>query len=323
MNLRKYSSNLVLPTYPGLSKSQQQQLPELIRATALPAMFSDSTHQLWDCETLDGSLIVKICQQENITHSAFWQAMESLFGVNLPAQLGGFAAVYKTLSAFSPLVIPEYIASGFASKNEQAFIATKKVPGTLPTPATIKPAVVASLAEHIAGLHRQSITRWGQIEQPQFTPQQWPQRLRDSLRILAGHHGDIPATVLAEALKSVEFCGAKEFVPIMPDLRWDQFLLLNGKLSALVDLDAFVFAPRELELVLLEYLLDEQQAQTFIQRYQQTLAMPDLSAVRKPYRLLLFLMNVLAEKNLKCWMHAPSRFFQYPSGGGEFLPERI
>ncbi len=297
-----------MPTYPGLSQSQQQQLPELIRATALPAMFSDSTHQLWDCETLNDPLIVKICKQESITHSVFWQAMDSLFGVNLPAQLGGFATVYKKISAFSPLVIPQYIASASVSDTEQAFIATKKLPGSLPTPATINPAVVTSMAKHIASLHQQSITRWGQIEQPQFAPEQWPQRLRYSLRILADQHGGIPATVLAEAINSVEFCGAKEFAPIMPDLRWDQFLLLNGKLSALVDLDAFVFAPRELELVLLEFLLDKQQAQTFTQTYQQRLAIPDLSAVRKPYRLLLFLMNVLAEKNHECWMQAPSRF---------------
>ncbi|MCF6225605.1 MAG: hypothetical protein L3J22_04790 [Xanthomonadales bacterium] len=297
-----------MPTYPGLSESQQRQLPELIRATTLPAMFSDSTHQLWDCETQSGPLIVKICKQENIANSAFWQAMESLFGVDLPAQLGGFANVYIKLSTLSPLTIPEYIAAGSANDTEQAFIATKKVAGILPSAATMNTAVISDLANHMASLHQQSTNLWGQLEQPQFTPEQWPQRLRSSLQILAEQHGSIPSKILDEALKSVDFCEAKEFVPIMPDLRWDQFLLLDGKLSALVDLDTFVYAPRELELVLLEYLLDEQQAKTFTQTYQQTHSMPDLSAVRTPYRLLLFLMNVLGEKSLENWMQAPARF---------------
>jgi len=234
--------------------------------------------------------------------------MESLFEVNLPAQLGGFAAVYKSLSAFSPLVIPDYIASGSSSDTEPAFIATKKIPGSLPSPATITPAVVADLATHIGSMHKQSINRWGHFEQAQFTPEQWPQRLANSLQILADKHGDIPPNVLSETLKSTTFCRSKEFSPIMPDLRWDQFLLLNGELTTLVDLDAFVYAPRELELVLLEYLLGKQQAKTFKQTYQQTLPMADLSAVRKPYRLLLFLMNILGEKNLANWMQAPSRF---------------
>jgi hypothetical protein len=94
----------------------------------------------------------------------------------------------------------------------------------------------------------------------------------------------------------------------MPDLRWDQFLENDGKLSALVDLDAFVFAPRELDFILLEYLLNQQQARVFAQQYQQSHSLPDLSVVRKPYRLLLFLMNVLGEEDIDTWMQAAARF---------------
>ena len=113
---------------------------------------------------------------------------------------------------------------------------------------------------------------------------------------------------MLEALNQVTGISVENFVPIMPDLRWDQFLQYDGKLSALVDLDAFVFGPRELELVLLEYLLDQQQAELFMLHYQQMHAMPDLSEVRTAYRLLLFLMNVLGEKNIDIWMQASIRF---------------
>ena len=94
----------------------------------------------------------------------------------------------------------------------------------------------------------------------------------------------------------------------MPDLRWDQFLMQQGKLSALVDLDAIVYGPRTLEFVLLEYLLDQTQAECFATEYQNYQSIPDLTKVRLPYRLLLFLMNVLGETDLNSWLNHPERF---------------
>jgi hypothetical protein len=88
----------------------------------------------------------------------------------------------------------------------------------------------------------------------------------------------------------------------MPDLRWDQFLQQNKQLTALVDLDAFVYGPKELELVLLEYLLNSEQAELFKEHYQRHSELPDLNFVRAPYRLLLFLMNVLGETDLSNWL---------------------
>ena len=94
----------------------------------------------------------------------------------------------------------------------------------------------------------------------------------------------------------------------MPDLRWDQFLRQQDKLSALVDLDAIVYGPRTLEFVLLEYLLDPSQAECFAAEYQNYQVIPDLTDVRLPYRLLLFSMNVLGETDLDEWLNHPHRF---------------
>jgi len=294
--------------YPGLSPAQQINLPELIQATALPMMYSDSTHQLWDCETTQGPLIVKVCNSANVTQSIFWQGMERLFAVNLPGQLGKFEQVFTSLAELSPLKIPEYIASGPASAHQQAFIAVRKLPGKMLQASEVNEVMIVSLASHIAALHQHRKTSWGRFGQAEFSAEFWPHRLQDSLQLLATSHPNIPVDILTEAMKLAGNCEANKFVPIMPDLRWDQFLQHQGKLSALVDLDAFVFAPRELELVLLEYILDERQARVFARQYQQTHCLPDLSGLRKPYRLLLYLMNVLGEKNLDRWLQAPARF---------------
>jgi hypothetical protein len=123
------------------------------------------------------------------------------------------------------------------------------------------------------------------------------------LKHLAEHHpSSIPENILSFALEQAKGINVEKFMPIMPDLRWDQFLSQQNKLTALVDLDAIVLGPRELELVLLEYLLDEKQAALFKLYYQRQHSFPDLSKVRDTYRLLLFLMNVLGEKNIATWL---------------------
>ncbi|MEA1988688.1 MAG: hypothetical protein U9N57_05720, partial [Pseudomonadota bacterium] len=73
-------------------------------------------------------------------------------------------------------------------------------------------------------------------------------------------------------------------------------------------LDAFVFGAVELEFVVLEYLLDEQQAEQFKDLYQASNTLPDLTECREVYRVLLFLMNILGEESFDTWMQAPTRF---------------
>ncbi|HSI27937.1 MAG TPA: hypothetical protein VK953_01550, partial [Methylophilus sp.] len=71
---------------------------------------------------------------------------------------------------------------------------------------------------------------------------------------------------------------------------------------ALIDLDAFVIAPRALDLVLLEYVLTPAQLAVFKQHYTQTHTWPEHTADTHCYQLLLFLMNVLGETDLAKWM---------------------
>lgn len=294
--------------YPYLSPEQQQDLPELIQATALPAIYEDSTHQLWQCDTSQGQLILKICSKNNIDKSTFWQGMANLFAVDLPRQLGEFDQVYKTLTTLSPLAIPEYIASGSISQQTQAFILATKLSGAMINNVEIDDDMVISLANHIGDLHQYEQKYWGRFSQADFDAQQWPLRLQYTLIALADKQSMIATELLDEVIEYTANCTVDKFVPIMPDLRWDQFLQQNGSLSALVDLDAFVYGPRELEFVLLEYLLDGQQAILFTEHYQRNHSLPDLTQVRKPYRLLLFMMNVLGEKDVALWMQAPTRF---------------
>ncbi|MFW5450136.1 MAG: phosphotransferase [Methylophagaceae bacterium] len=286
--------------YPLLSLAQQQHLPELLQANPLPKMFDDSTHQLWHCDTVEGEFMLKVCDGNAVTGSTFWQGMSLLFDVQLPAQLGEFERVYDLVRQNSPLTIPDYIASYSDNRNKQqrAFILTKMMPGSMIEPKDVDDAMVITLAKHLNQLHAQKETAWGRATAPKFAINDWSDRLQNTLKVLAEKQA-IPEVILAEALAAAKAITPGYAVPMMLDLRWDQFLQEDGKLTTLVDLDAFVFAPKELELVLLEYLLTAEQAKVFISEYQHHI---DLSQVRKPYRLLLFMMNILGEQEVVVWM---------------------
>lgn len=243
-------------------------------------------------------MVLKVCNQENIQQSAFWRGMNKLFKANFPDNLQHMTTTCQQIAATSPLVIPDTIAA-----QANSFVLVSCLEGDTVEAENITDTMVSQLAEHLGQLHQQAQTTWGSFHQPSLSAEQWPIRLHETIKILAeDHSSSIPEDILNTALQQAKAIQVDQFVPIMPDLRWDQFLQQNDRLSALVDLDAFVVGPKELELVLLEYLLSEQQAEIFNRHYQQYVDIPDLTTLRMSYRVLLFLMNVLGEKNLDNWL---------------------
>lgn len=289
--------------YPSLTPSQQKDLPALIQpASPITAKFEDSTHQLWQCQTVDGQMMLKVCNRNTVAASSFWQGMNSLFALSFPACLADMAAIYQRVQHISPLIVPEYIASDFAEA--ASYILVRLIAGDDINTDAVSDQIVQNLAHHISDCHRHQSAKWGTLLAPQLSADQWSTRLQFTLKQLAATQS-IPQNILQDALQQAATISQIECVPIMLDLRWDQFLHQHGTLSAIVDLDAFVTGPRALELVLLEYLLDKRQAVIFKQYYEKTHLMPDLTKVRTAYRVLLFLMNVLGDTDIKHWMNSP------------------
>jgi len=288
----------VLITYPRIPIDLQAGLPQLIGPPrALPALFEDSTHQLWQCDTEDGDMVLKVCNKEVVTNSAFWQGMNALFASDFPSSLGEMDKTYTFLTAHSPLLIPRLVAS---SKN--SFVLTAFLTGVDMSADSVSEKLVIKLAVHLAQLHQQTYSTWGHLHRPEFDASEWSSRLVSTLTMLAQQQGLINHEQVKQAIKQAENITSNYFVPIMPDLRWDQFRIDKDGRLALMDLDAFVIGPRELELVLLEYILDKPHHSIFKKTYQTMLDYPDLSKVRLSYQILLFTMNVLGETDLMKWI---------------------
>ncbi|WP_430009736.1 aminoglycoside phosphotransferase family protein [Methylophaga lonarensis] len=293
--------------YSFLSEQQQATLPDFNKAVRLMSPYEDSTNSTWLLETDSGRLVLKLCDLQWVEESTFWTGMRLLFDLHLPVQMQKFDLVYGFINQHSPLSIPALLAAG-ASCHEgmyPGYVMAEALAGKALTNDAVTDASVRDLARHLASLHAQQQSQWGSLASPDFTAELWPVRLRDSMLSLASKQNFVAKELLDAMTQQALLCRPAVFSPIMPDLRWDQFLMHEGQLAALVDLDAFVWGPVEMEFVLLEYLLTADQWRIFTEQYQQYCPLPVLDIVRAPYRMMLFLMNVLGEKDVQKWMHAP------------------
>lgn len=281
--------------------------PRLIDAALLPAMFEDSTHQLWQCQTTDGPLILKVCDPGRLASSATWQVMQSLFDFSLTDELANAVQIRRIIHQHGLLHIPEVVDSAAPSAELPGFVLSRFASGESLGAENLSLSMVSDFARHVARLHQQADLNWGLLTHPHHPPQRWPEQLiKTFLRF--SRQLKISEPWLYRVMSEIEQITPSRFSPVMLDNRWDQYLHSAGRLTTLVDIDAFVMAPPELELVLIEYQLSEAQAARFAMVYQQYQPMPDLNAVRPVYRLLLFLMNALGETDINKWMQTQIRF---------------
>jgi hypothetical protein len=287
-------------TYPQLSPAEQANLPKLIaEPIAIPNKFDDSTHQIWHCQTIEGEMVLKVCNDATIAESPFWLGVNHLFAADFPNSLGNIHLTHDFLAQNGVLKVPDFIG---ASANR--FVLSRFLPGVDLEVAKVEEKWVIALANHIATLHQITYKKWGSLHAPQFSIDDWAERLHETLSFLAKQRGaTIAESLFREILVQAKNIQETEFIPMMLDLRWDQLRYLNANELALVDLDAFVIAPRALDLVLLEYIFTPQQFALFKQHYVQTHTWPDNKAQKSCYQLLLFLMNVLGETDLPRWMN--------------------
>jgi hypothetical protein len=285
-------------TYPLLTPSEQASLPKLLaQPETIPNKFEDSTHQLFHCQTADGAMVLKMCNQATIEKSHFWSGANHLFAADFPNSLGDIHLTHDFLQKNGALSVPECV-----SASAHRFVLTRFLAGKDVETQHISDQWVIRLAGHIAKLHQCTYTSWGKLHAPEFSAQEWASRLHDTLLFLARQHATPIERLLAEVLAGTGKCHETEFVPMMLDLRWDQFRSSGSSELALIDLDAFVIAPRALDLVLLEYILTPAQLALFKQHYVQTHAWPDHNENTPSYQLLLFLLNILGVSDLRAWM---------------------
>lgn len=71
---------------------------------------------------------------------------------------------------------------------------------------------------------------------------------------------------------------------VLIDMGQSQILIENGSITGLVYTEAYAIAPRELDFIALEYVLDRRLAELISEGYEIVLPVPDLKPVRTVYQ---------------------------------------
>lgn len=288
-----------------------------------PITFADSSHQIVILHSQHLHQVAKCVNRQSIEQSAFWDGMRRLFRFDFDKQLRHFDHLYPWMAMRSVVAVPYWVRH--VEQEGRTISVSDWLPGDTAEYTDVSQGWVETLAEQVVSLHQVTAPRAGMMEWPEMpfseaaqrdlivNPkvaqgiEDWAQHLTDVLpNWLSQYSSQSAAQWQQELFQAQEALNEEVFAVVMPDLRWDQFLQLESVLVAMTDLDAFVFAPRRLEWVLLEYLIPAEYVDDFVRCYQTHLEIAPLAPVRKIYRAILFAMNVLGESDYDAWMAHPT-----------------
>lgn len=287
---------------------------DLLSVERVSELFADSSCQVWRINlksNTEQAFFLKSAKR--VQNSLFWHAMEVLFDLDINQAFQKTPENIKLLSEVSCLTLPSVVGS-IVDNNDSAILLTG-IKGESVKQGQISQKMVLQLAEYLAGLHGQKYPFAGALDKNNAEKSdneqgamQWRNRVEKGIVSIIERLGLTETEVNDLQLDYSDF-GVSQFVPIMVDLRWDQFAQQNGSLCGVYDLDAYVVAPVELDFVILEYLLTEAQLFSFKEAYEQYQgAVPSISGVRNLYRSLFYLMNALGESDYQKWMAQPHFF---------------
>jgi fructosamine-3-kinase len=277
----------------------------IIEIRELSPGYDDHASDVWLVKTEYQEVIVRSSRMVEEPNNDFWWGCNQLFGID-PRDVHALESVNNILSEFSTIPIPRVLKKGTSSRE---YVVVEKLEGQVVNTFIGQPAsLLQSLGEGLANIHQH---QRHYIGNPSGTFQIKLERFHDHLirvmeKLVSKYYRNDQKIVnqldeIIEILKDLPVPDFSTFVLV--DMDPTQFLS-NGKvITGLVDTEAYVIAPRELDFVALEYILDEKSAVDFKSGYEKIMAIPDLTNYRLPYRYLYRLMSVQGSVDLDNWLN--------------------
>ncbi len=271
--------------------------------------YSGHANDVWLVRTAREQAVVRAFR--GVQEGSFWDGCRQLFGVD-PSRLFNLEPLNALLARFSPIPVPRVLRKGIVDGRH--CVVVEYLPGRVLNNFRTQPdSVLEQLGRAMAQIHARRFDWWGSpvgdLRRPlsEFHPQ-----LVATLGLLVNtaYTGD---DKIVAALGPMCTAAAKLPTPlagalVMVDIDPTQFLTDGEQITALVDTEAYVIAPRELDFAGLEYILDGRTAAAFARGYQTILPLPNLAPVRPVYRYLYRLLEVQGDDDLDEWMRWPKVF---------------
>jgi hypothetical protein len=286
----------------------------IVRTTYLDPGYSGHASDVWLVETEREKAIVRAFRWDG-PGGPFWGGLHHLFALD-PREVFALEPLNRRITQLSPVPAPLVLRKQVVDGRQTVVV--QHMPGTVVTSFRKQPAtLLEDLGRSLASLHAHHFDWYGNpTGQARYPLSSFPRRLAETMRMLVETiYMDEPAIVAAldpMYAAALHMAPPEAAVLVMPDLDASQFLWDGGRLTAVVDTEAYVVGPRELDFIALEYVLDGEGAAAFMRAYSELLPLPPLETVRPLLRYFLRLLEVQDPVDLDTWMAWP-RCFDEPA----------
>ncbi len=242
---------------------------------------------------------------------AFWGTLHTLFGID-PLDPTEAASVYALLSEVSPIAVPRVHRSGVIGG--RAWLVVELMDGKpLADFDELSDEGLRAFGRALATIHSRRFATLGTPSGSQrYEPDEFPDRVTRAVRHAVAVHPEaaMPAAMLDDMGATLAGLAPPDGGSlVLADMFAPQFLAQDGRIVALVDVDAYVVGPRELDLVGLEYFLDARCASLVAGGYREVAELPLLRDVRRAYRYLLWALTMNPRAlDVQRWMAWPPAF---------------
>ncbi|CAG7644817.1 phosphotransferase family protein [Paenibacillus allorhizosphaerae] len=286
------------------SKLQQLFNEPIERITYLDPGYSGHASDVWLVKTVSEERVVRSSRWNEAPSREFWWGCYDLFGID-PRRMRHFEANAAMLGSIAGIPVPRVQAHATIEGRE--YIVVEKMNGkALQSFIGQSDALLHQLGVWLAQVHLQRCDYFGNLARPQMERRElFHARLSQTMRQLVerDYVNDSKIKVWLDAM--IRELGVlpvpDHFCPVFIDLDPSQFLIQDGVLSAVVDVEAYAIGPREFDFVGLECVLDEKSAASFLKGYSTIQDPPDLSNYRQVYRFLYRLLGVQGSVDLEQW----------------------
>ncbi|RKN71918.1 aminoglycoside phosphotransferase [Paenibacillus ginsengarvi] len=270
--------------------------------------YSGHASDVWLVKTPSREVVVRSSRMSGEPEGEFWLGCKLLFGID-PRRMEFMESSAKLLNGIATIPAPKTLAK--RTIGDKQYLVVEKMEGVpLRRFADLPDEALYTFGCWLAEVHSHSFEVFGNLaDAPNEPKARFHERMLATMEhLVQSEHGDSPemnetlAAVKAEMahLREPETCA-----PVLVDMDPSQFLALGGRITSIVDTEAYVLAPPELDFIGLEYVLDARSARPVLAGYASVRNVPDLSVVRRPYRFLYRLLGVQGSVPLADWFAHP------------------
>ncbi|WP_044747760.1 phosphotransferase [Bacillus alveayuensis] len=267
--------------------------------------YEDHASDVWLVKTDREEVIVRSSRMVGEPSNDFWWGCKRLFGID-PRNVHELEHINNILSECSTIPIPKVLKKGTLSRE---YVVVEKLAGQVVKSFIGQPdSLLQSLGEGLAHIHQHQRQYIGN---PSGTFQVKLEHFHNHLinvmkELVSKFYRNNQKIVhkldeVIEILKEIRVPDYSTFVLV--DMDPTQFLSDGKAITGLVDTEAYVIAPREMDFIGLEYILDKKAAAAFKEGYEKVMKIPDLTEYRLPYRYLYRLLSVQGSVDLDHWLN--------------------